>query len=356
MWTNGTYGHVAIFLHGDVHNIYSMDQNWGSSYCKEVHHEGYSGVWGVIRPDFGGDDVVIGWLDKAIGGDGTLYVKGWAINKSHPDATVEIHIYMDGPAGVGVRVADGIIANQPRPDVNEATGVSGNHGFEATIPIGVTGQHTFYAHGINGTTNPVLENSSETTTVIREGATGIISYVNITELTGSGYTVNIGVNDSSKISTLAVPVWTQKSGQTDSQAQDDLNPAWASQNRATKIDSKTYRYYVSTVDHNNESGTYCNDVYAFDSSGNIIDHWSIETNHRTIANVPAAIINNVQITNVTYQGYDVIVSVNDPDIVTSALIYLSVSNVNVTEYELPSATESLVVPLSLVTHPLLFIL
>ncbi len=57
IWTNGTYGHVAIIISANINSFVSVDQNWynangtvGSPAAKVTHN--YSGFWGVIRPPF----------------------------------------------------------------------------------------------------------------------------------------------------------------------------------------------------------------------------------------------------------------------------------------------------------------
>lgn len=49
IWGSGTYGHVAIFIEGDVNRFISFDQNYpdGTSCHKQVHS--YSGVLGWLR-------------------------------------------------------------------------------------------------------------------------------------------------------------------------------------------------------------------------------------------------------------------------------------------------------------------
>ncbi|MDE5855068.1 MAG: GBS Bsp-like repeat-containing protein, partial [Ruminococcus sp.] len=247
-----------------------------------------------------------GYLDSAEGGYGTVTVTGWAIDRDTPNEAVEIHIYMDGPSGQGgTCVATGIIANQPRSDVNNAIGVPGDHGFSATFNVDVAGTHTFYAYGINrggGSENPQLNDCHQT--YIYEKTNSIISSVSISDMTPSGYTVTIGVSDESFIGRVAVPVWTTGNATTDSEAQDDLISGWQTNCLAKKTGTNTYVYYVSTADHNNEGGQYCNDVYAYNLSGEIIDRWCIENNHRTYANIPSdSIINNVSVSGMTPSGH-----------------------------------------------------
>ena len=108
----------------------------------------------------------VGYLDSATGGEKCVTVTGWAYDADTPEEPCEVHIYMDGPAGQGICVATGIIANLPSPDVNEVLGYPGNHRYEATISIDATGEHTFFAHAINrggGNVNSLLEQSFTTT-------------------------------------------------------------------------------------------------------------------------------------------------------------------------------------------------
>ena len=321
--------HVAIVTGYSNNTISIIGGNQGSSgslYSRKVSTASYSisnaDVAKIVRPNYNsapkepstpqGNDPE-GFLDAAVGGNGTVTVSGWCLDRDTPNEAVEVHIYMDGPAGTGTCIATGIMADQPRTDVNNATGISGDHGFSATIAVSVSGEHTFYAHGINrgaGSVNTQLENGIKTT--IGEKSSGIITSVSVSELTASGYTVIIGVSDESKVGRVAVPVWTQGSASNDTDAQDDLNPNWAADCIADRVGAGTYKYYVSTSDHNNESGRYCNDVYIFDKSGNIADKWCIETGHRTYADVPASVISSVSIDELTASGYTVNITVTDP--------------------------------------------
>jgi hypothetical protein len=101
----------------------------------------------------------IGPLDR-ISTDGVAW--GWAIDPDVSSQSIDVHFYVDGPAGSGFW-AGSVTANIPRPDVNTGTGYPGDHGFRFTIPVefrdGKT--HTLYAHAIDvtGGTNVILNNS-----------------------------------------------------------------------------------------------------------------------------------------------------------------------------------------------------
>ena len=97
-----------------------------------------------------------GWHDS-IDSDGVSL--GWSVDPDIPAQPVIIHFYVDGPAGVGTYIGD-ILADVPRPDVNQQTGYPGNHGFRYVIPPQYRdGQnHTLYAYGldVNGHLNRLL--------------------------------------------------------------------------------------------------------------------------------------------------------------------------------------------------------
>ena len=104
----------------------------------------------------------IGNFENANGGvRGTFRVSGWTLD---PDARTEataVHVYLDGPAGVG-RLLGSATANRSRPDVNETfPGAGDQHGFDAGfdgLAAGTT--HTAYVYAINragGGENPLLK-------------------------------------------------------------------------------------------------------------------------------------------------------------------------------------------------------
>ena len=52
VWGNGTYGHVAVFIDGDLLNFRSFDQNYPvGSVCKIVNHT-YANVKGWLRTNY----------------------------------------------------------------------------------------------------------------------------------------------------------------------------------------------------------------------------------------------------------------------------------------------------------------
>ena len=95
-----------------------------------------------------------GWLDSVDSG----YVSGWSYDPDNPSLSNDVHIYIGGPAGSGA-AGYAVTANQPRPDVNQAFGISGDHGFSFQIPAQYANGHQYavYAYGIDtGANSPAL--------------------------------------------------------------------------------------------------------------------------------------------------------------------------------------------------------
>lgn len=78
-----------------------------------------------------------------------ITVKGWAFDRDNLNASLQIHVYVGGPAGSG---APGYVltANKYRPDVNNVyKGVGNNHGYEGSINVSRTGRQTVYIYAIS---------------------------------------------------------------------------------------------------------------------------------------------------------------------------------------------------------------
>lgn len=101
----------------------------------------------------------IGYLER-IEPDGQAI--GWTLDPNCPEQSIDLHFYLDGPAGRGEFVG-GIRGDRPRSDVNESTGYPGDHGFAFQIPgEHLDGsQHELYAYALDpaGGHNPLLSGS-----------------------------------------------------------------------------------------------------------------------------------------------------------------------------------------------------
>ena len=95
----------------------------------------------------------------------------------------------------------------------------------------------------------------------------VISKTTISDITADGYTVTCEVTDNVEVARVCFPTWTVAGGK------DDLNGDWYSNNSATGervANSNTYTFRVNISDHNNESGIYRTDIYAYDKMGNYV--------------------------------------------------------------------------------------
>lgn len=79
-------------------------------------------------------------------GTANLQVAGWAFDPSNAAVSVPVHVYVQAPDGTNVGTA--FTANLPRPDLNTAFGIKGDHGFSATLPLKSTGNYTVCAYAL----------------------------------------------------------------------------------------------------------------------------------------------------------------------------------------------------------------
>jgi hypothetical protein len=102
----------------------------------------------TIRPP---GSPAVGYTEKAAitrsGDKATLNVSGWAFDSAKSSTSSPVHIYVTTPAGVRTGYAQ--TADQPRADVNQVMGVTGNHGFSRSFNLTATGvyQVCVYALG-----------------------------------------------------------------------------------------------------------------------------------------------------------------------------------------------------------------
>ncbi|NWJ97113.1 MAG: C39 family peptidase [Chloroflexi bacterium] len=93
--------------------------------------------------------------------DGALakctHLWGWAWDPLAPNVSIDLHLYKDGPAGVGTFV-QAVTANLYRNDIISATNDNGLHGFDIPTPdILKDGlNHTLYFHALGSGAHPVI--------------------------------------------------------------------------------------------------------------------------------------------------------------------------------------------------------
>jgi hypothetical protein len=115
-------------------------------------------LWGTLTL---GSTIVVanqtpsGNFDEIRLSDGVI--RGWTFDPDSSSISNQVHIYIDGPAGGGGTLLSGFTTNVLRSDVNATHGITGNHGFEYTIPSQYRNNqpHTIYVYGID-TSSPTI--------------------------------------------------------------------------------------------------------------------------------------------------------------------------------------------------------
>jgi len=99
----------------------------------------------------------VGWIDSVSIVDNKLKIVGWAVDPDNPDASIDVHFYVDGPAGSGTGLGT-TTANIPR-----VLPYPGNHHYLWVGEIPERFQdgkyHQVFAHGIDvtGDANAILQ-------------------------------------------------------------------------------------------------------------------------------------------------------------------------------------------------------
>lgn len=123
---------------------------------------------GDVSGDSGGDDdgeppvsipgdpepqSPLGYLDHI---DDSGVVSGWALDPNAPGYALNLHVYVDGPAGQGTMLPIAPRAQYDRPDVILATGYPGEHGFVFQLPtsLGDGQSHSIYVYAIDTGSSP----------------------------------------------------------------------------------------------------------------------------------------------------------------------------------------------------------
>lgn len=130
------------------HGHYSLGEQVGDQDGGEISVAGYYNYpWdGVLRYNEEPNHDPIGAWDSIItGGMKRIRVTGWAYDLDDPNASLDIHVYVGGPAGSGAPCYV-IKADVYRTDIN-----IGNcrHGFDSYIDVSPTGRQNVYLYAIN---------------------------------------------------------------------------------------------------------------------------------------------------------------------------------------------------------------
>ena len=155
-----------------------------------------------------------------------------------------------------------------------------------------------YVYGTNGSVQSIAMSQRD----LDETTPPVISEVDVIP-DDEGYTVSCVVTDNDQVSQVRFPTWTDYNGQ------DDLLKDWITNDKALGSTSNGITSFrVNRSDHNNESGVYITDIYAFDRSGNASTE-RVYFDFDTFEHIPP-VIENVQIT-LDDTGYTVRCKVTD---------------------------------------------
>ena len=247
-----------------------VDEQNGSTGVTRAHSYKYTygTFYGVIRPNFTTVNIPFGCVDVIEGSVGKIRVRGWAIDKDNISASLQIHVYIGGPAGSSNVDFHVITANKLREDVNNVYGAGKYHGFDEYISTSKTGRQPVYCYAINigsGSNNPDI--GSGIANISKDSVKPTITNVKVTSVSKNGYKVKFKATDNVAVESVKCPTWTVYNGQ------DDLN--W---NESVVRNGNNYTCTIRTSTHNNELGVYATHIYVYDKAGN-------ETMHEVLINL-----------------------------------------------------------------------
>ena len=112
-----------------------------------------SGYINITTPDA----AAIGTFDSA----SCDTLSGWAFDPDSSATSIQVHLYIDGPAGTGT-IISAAATSAVRTDVNNAYSITGVHGFSIAVPAEYRNdvEHTVYAYAIGIDSKGELSNSN----------------------------------------------------------------------------------------------------------------------------------------------------------------------------------------------------
>lgn len=143
--------HVGIVDYASGNTVYYIDGNNTQTDPHGVHYSScslsYSSLWGFVSPNYekNNHNPIGAWDSIITGGMKRIRVTGWTYDLDDPNASLDIHVYVGGPAGSGAPCYV-IKADVYRTDIN-----IGNcrHGFDSFIDVSPTGRQNVYLYAIN---------------------------------------------------------------------------------------------------------------------------------------------------------------------------------------------------------------
>ena len=134
----------------------------------------------------------------------SITVKGWSLDPGTPSASIPVHVYVTAPDGTTTSTAH--TADQVRADVNGVMAVTGNHGYQASIPISKAGTYRVCVYGLAVSSLPLgntLLGCQVTTANATAAPVGYLDSVKVlagtqgANLTAKGWTLDPAVPSAS---------------------------------------------------------------------------------------------------------------------------------------------------------------
>ena len=226
---------------------------------------------------------------KNVSYNGTLEIKGYAL---HKNGLRNVTAWVNGQM-MGVPMYERTEIADKYPGYP-----TGNEGFKTEIPLGClkNGENeiSIYAYESNDAAHNIATYKFD---YVKDKI--VISNVKVSDLTSSGYTVTCDVDAKAGISSVQFPTWSHVNGQ------DDL--VW----HQGTISGNKVSCRINVSEHKGDVNcVYQTDIYAYDK----VNHCETYRNQllQYIDAVPP-VISDVQITNVSENGYTISCVVNDKD-------------------------------------------
>ena len=275
-------------LYADYQNYKTFDDN-GTPYeviC--MHYTGGTNKTGDPK----------GVIDSISAEPGFITVNGWGFDWDDTSKELSLWLYVDGEYCFLQAGIDGIY----RPDVNKAyPGAGDYHGFSMRFSTDKVGMHTVEVRLQNVGGNAIVLGTYNMN-IPADTTAPEISNVQVTNVTNEGYDVSCTVTDNVRVTKVLFPTWTTRAdGSADLPSDWNTSGAFLGSQRGN-----TWSFHVSKADHEGRSN-FITDIRAYDPTGNLGSHTGIQVSLDT----EAPVISNVQVSNVTPEGYDVSCTVTD---------------------------------------------
>jgi hypothetical protein len=186
LWDSGTWGHpgARLVVQNDGNVVVYDPSNrplWATGTQLSSPTPTDPGDSAPPRPSSG--KTPIGWLDSVAGGT----VSGWACDPDQPDRSIDVHIYVGGPAGSGAPAYAVRAAMHNEPAVSSACGGGSRHRFRLQLPGHLVRAGTqIHAYGIDVTGDAVFHRARDLVRGSRHATVRVLANV---ALSGSAKTL-----------------------------------------------------------------------------------------------------------------------------------------------------------------------